>query len=220
MSTYIWFFIAIALTGCGLPLPEEGFVILAGVMAHTDDINPWLGFAVCLAGAMVGDMAMYAIGYTMGKGVRKHRWTSKLINAQTEARTEIMIRKHGLKVFLLARFLVGIRAPMYVSAGVLRVPFARFLAIDAVCATIVVGTVYGLSYIYGKHFEAAWQWIRQSQEAVTVAIVLLAVILVLLVLWRRRRRARVLPEEPLNDEPAEEPGEGDSRDSQPAETLV
>jgi membrane protein DedA with SNARE-associated domain len=219
VSTYIWFFVVIALTGCGLPLPEEGFVILAGVMAHTGGLNPWLGFAVCLAGALVGDMAMYAIGYVMGKGVRKHRWTSKLINAQTEARTEVMIRKHGLKVFLLARFLVGIRAPMYVSAGVLRVPFARFLAIDAICATIVVGVVYGLSYVYGEHFEAAWNWIRESQVAVTIIVAVLAAFIFLALFWRRRRRARVLPDETLPDE-EEEPSEDESRDRRQAETVA
>lgn len=199
--SYVGIFLVIAATGCGLPLPEEVPIIAAGIAAGADKLDPWLTFAACLSGALVGDMAMYAIGRWMGRGFRRSRWLSKLINAKTEARTEAMIRRHGMKVFLVSRFLVGIRAPMYVSAGVLRVPFWRFLAIDSICATLVVSIVFGLSYLYGDQFKAAWETIHQSQQTLTLLIVIAALAaLVAFFWWRRRKQDAMNGEDALPDD--------------------
>ena len=63
---------------------------------------------------------------------------------------EQAIQKHGFKIMFLARFMVGIRGPVYLAAGVVRMPFRKFLLYDLVCATLVVTTFFGLSYFYGR----------------------------------------------------------------------
>ncbi len=98
-----------------------------------------------------------------------------------------MIRKHGLKVFFAARFLVGVRAPMYVTAGILRVPLGRFLFMDGISATVVVGLVFGLSWRYGKHVETIMKKIHESQVALTIAVGV--VVMVGLVYYWLHRRA-------------------------------
>ena len=96
-----------------------------------------------------------------------------------------MIRRHGLKVFFLARFMVGIRAPVYLTAGVLRMSFRRFVLIDAFCATCVVGLFFGLSYAYGERVAG---WIRDSEVGLTVLVAIAAVAVLGVFLWRRFRR--------------------------------
>ena len=88
---------------------------------------------------------------------------------------------------LLARFMVGIRGPVYLAAGVVRMPFRRFFLWDLVCATLVVGTFFGLSYTYGEQIT---DLIRDAEMKLT--LIVLAVIGVGLLWWMRRRRQAML----------------------------
>jgi membrane protein DedA with SNARE-associated domain len=113
-----------------------------------------------------------------------------LLHAEHEAKIEEMIRKHGFKVFFLSRFMVGIRAPVYLTAGVLRMSFRRFMLIDACCATAVVGLFFGLSYAYGERVAT---WLRRSEIGFTVLVVAAGVAVGLYFLWRRYRHRPLDP---------------------------
>src|SRR5690242_11882269 len=93
------------LTGMGLPIPEEVFVISAGIAAHNGHLEAWLALAACLAGAILGDCVMYGIGYHFGHGLLRDRhWFARYMTPERERQVEDMIHKHGFKVFLTARF--------------------------------------------------------------------------------------------------------------------
>ena len=136
---------------------------------------------------------MYWIGYHFGRGVLcEHRWWARCVTPQREARIEEMFRRHGLKVFFVARFLVGLRTPVYLTAGILRVSFKKFVLIDLICATAVVGTFFGLTYYFGENIA---RWFKDVEVLVTIAVVI-AVACVAFYLWRRYRRKRSLPPMP------------------------
>lgn len=189
--SYFGIILVLILTGTGLPLPEEVPIIAAGIASSVGTLNPWWAFLSCIVGALLGDAVLYAIGYHFGHSlVIRHPRFAHLVHAEYEAKIEEMIRRHGLKVFFLARFMVGIRAPVYLTAGILRMSFRRFMLIDAFCATAVVGLFFGLSYAYGERVTG---WIRDSEIGLTVAAVLIALGVACFFLWRRYRRNR-LPE--------------------------
>jgi membrane protein DedA with SNARE-associated domain len=185
--SYLAITVVLILTGSGLPIPEEVPIIWAGVMSAPPDatLNPFVALACCLVGALLGDVIMYWIGYHFGRGVlREHRWWSRCITPQREARIEEMFCRHGLKVFFIARFLVGLRTPVYLTAGILRVSFKRFVLIDLICATAVVGTFFGLTYLFGEHIA---RWFKNVEVLVTIAVGI-AVACVAVFFWRRYRR--------------------------------
>lgn len=195
MLESLWHYLSIVfvlvLTGMGLPLPEEVPIIAAGVAASTGSLNPWGAFAACLIGALLGDAMLYAIGYHFGHNlVRRHPHLAHLLHAEREAKIEHMIERHGLKVLLLARFMVGIRAPMYLAAGVLRTRFRRFVLIDAFCAACVVGLFFGLSFYYGEHILKLTDLIRGYEITFTIVVVVIALVVgVFWWKWSRRRAA-------------------------------
>ena len=124
---------------------------------------PWLAFACCLVGALIGDVLMYWIGYHFGRSVlQSQTWWARFLKPEREAKIERMIEQHGLKVLFLARFLVGLRSPVYLSAGILRVSFRRFFLTDLFCATTVIGTFFLLSFHYGTVIVG---WIRRRSSA-------------------------------------------------------
>jgi membrane protein DedA with SNARE-associated domain len=203
-ASYLGIVFFLFLTGMGLPVPEEVPVILAGVLAANGTLEPWLALASCVFGALVSDCILYAVGRHFGRGlIQRHPWWIRFVTPQREAQVEEMFRRHGLKVFFLARFLVLLRSPLLLVAGIMRVSFTRFFLIDMFSATMVVGSVFGLSYFYG---EVIYRWIRTTEVLVTVvALVLIAVLAVYL--WRRHRhrqpsalRSRSVHDSPSTDD--------------------
>ena len=188
-GSYLVITIVLILTGSGLPIPEEVPIIAAGVLSAPPDgtLNPFAAVACCLFGALVGDCIMYWIGYHFGRGVLcEHRWWARCVTPERETRIEEMFSRHGLKVFFVARFLVGLRTPVYLTAGILRVSFKRFLLIDLICATAVVGSFFSLTYYFGPNIA---RWIRRAEVGLTIGVVL-AVACVAFLLWRRYRRRK------------------------------
>jgi membrane protein DedA with SNARE-associated domain len=186
-ASYLWVIIFLILTGCGLPIPEEVGIIAAGVWARDGAMDFWLGLAACLFGCIVGDSIMYSIGYRFGKSVlREHPMFTGFLTPEREKAIERMIRRRGAIVLFTARFLVGVRGPVYLTAGILHFPYRRFLLIDLVCATIVVTLFYSLAWYYGKDII---NWIRTAEEGITVAVGLVLVGGALF-FWLHHRRSK------------------------------
>ncbi len=189
--SYLGIFFALALTGFGLPIPEELIVIAAGYAAFHEALDePWLALVACISGAIIGDTLMYGIGYHFGHRILRHRLffgRSPAVRMQREEQAERMIQQHGLKVLFIARFLVGLRSMVYLAAGIMRMPFRRFILVEVLSATTVISIVFGLSYRYASHIDNLWRWIRTAEWTLTVAIVAAVVTLIVLA-WRRHRR--------------------------------
>lgn len=182
---YLGIFVFLILTGCGLPVPEEVAIVLAGVLSAQGSLLPGPALAACLTGALLGDCMIYAIGRRWGPSLLvAHPRFATLLHADREARFEEAIERHALKVLLLARFMVGIRGPVYLAAGAMRMPFRRFFLYDVLGVTIVVGGVFGLSHAYGND---VLRWVRHAELTVTVAV-LAAAAIIGIYLYRRQRR--------------------------------
>ncbi len=196
------------LTGCGLPMPEEVAIIGAGVASAAPNGLDWrLALGALLIGALVGDSVMYAIGYHFGhRLLQKNRLWNRLITPEREKRVEGLLAQHGVKVLLGARFLPGIRGPMYITAGILKVPFKRFVLADLFCATLVVSLFFGLSYFYGGQVVRA---IREGEGWLTTIVLTVAVIAggIGLVVYLRKQKKMKLesdtlpPATPATDSP-------------------
>jgi membrane protein DedA with SNARE-associated domain len=216
---YLGIIAFLALTGCGLPVPEEVPVIAAGVLAANGKMDPGLALGSCLIGALLGDCIMYYIGFHFGRSVlREHPLWTHFLTPERERQIERMIQRHGIKVFFASRFLVGLRSPMYITAGILHVPFRKFFLVDIFNASIVTCTFFGLSYYFGEHIGA---WIKRAEYAVTIIVVIavIATAVTFYILHRRQKALRALAEleeskqdrsaEPSNNGNAvEEPGPG------------
>jgi membrane protein DedA with SNARE-associated domain len=177
------------LTGSGLPVPEEVLIVTAGVLSAPENLTlDWrLALPCCLFGAVVGDIIMYWIGYHFGRNVLcEHPWWARWVTPEREAQIEERFRRDGFKVFFVARFLVGLRTPVYLTAGILRVSFRRFVLIDMICATAVVGTFFGLAYWFGQPIAV---WINKGRWVLTAAV-LVAAACVVVYWWQRRKKSK------------------------------
>jgi membrane protein DedA with SNARE-associated domain len=216
-GSYLAIIVVLILTGTGLPIPEEVPIIAAGILSSQGTLDWRLALPACLFGALVGDCVMYWIGFHFGRSVlREHPWWAHLVKPEREAQIEQMLHKHGLKVFFLARFLVGLRSPVYLSAGIMRVPFRRFFLIDLFCASSVIGLFFGLSYYFGT---AITRWIRGAEVGLTLVVVLVLAGLGVY-FWRRHRRKKATAELQQTDDSDETSDPADETSKEPEKTAV
>jgi membrane protein DedA with SNARE-associated domain len=186
--SYVGIILVLVLTGMGLPIPEEAVVIFAGIAASHGQLDPWTALAACLLGAILGDSVTYWLGFHFGRRfLREHPLWARFLHAEREEKLERQIQRHGMKTLFAARFLVGVRAPMYLSAGILHVPYRRFLVVDVISALSVIGLTFGLSYFFGEQITT---WIRRGQYGVTAAVAA-GVIALGIWFWLRRRRSKL-----------------------------
>jgi membrane protein DedA with SNARE-associated domain len=183
-SSYFGIVLFLVLTGCGMPIPEEVAIVLAGVLSAEEKLYWGWALLACLVGALLGDSVMYLIGRQVGATrLSAHPRFAKLVGAEREKRFEEAIERHALKVMLAARFMVGVRGPVYLAAGAIRMPYRKFIMLDLICASIVVSIVFGLSYLFG---QGVLVWIRDAEKTFTIAVVLVSVIAAIYLYWNRK----------------------------------
>ena len=195
-GSYLGIVLFLTLTGLGLPIPEEVPIVAAGVASRAGALHWYYALPACLVGALLGDSLMYAIGRFFGAKILKdHPWWSGFLTPERERTIENLIQKHGIKAFFVARFLVGLRSPFYLTAGILKVKYRWFLFADLICATVVIGGFFGLAYLFGDRVTGL---IQSAEKGFTVAVigVVLVALAVIAFFSFRQRRIRMLDQDP------------------------
>ncbi len=147
---YIGIFAALLASGLGFPLPEELPVLTAGVLVGHEDttLKWWIMLPVCILGVVIGDGFLYGLGRFWGVRFLNNPWVQrKVIAPEKRAAIEKNFHDRGIAVLLGARLLPGIRSPMFIMAGVLRVPLTRFILADALYAIPGVNLLFWTAYL-------------------------------------------------------------------------
>lgn len=196
-GSYLGIILFLTLTGIGLPIPEEVPIVAAGVASRVKDGLKWYyALPACMVGALLGDSLMYAIGRFFGARIlREHPWWSGFLTPEREQTIAQLITKHGMMAFFVARFLVGLRSPFYLTAGILRVKYRWFLFADFVCASVVIGGFFGLAYLFGERITGLIQSVERSFTTLVIAVALVALAVVAFFSFRKRR-IRMLDQDP------------------------
>ncbi|MGI8639071.1 MAG: DedA family protein [Pyrinomonadaceae bacterium] len=121
-------------------------LLLSGVMAHSGFFGPYSFLKVFLAGTIggiVGDNVAYLIG-------RQFRITIKNYSFYEVARPRIerLIEKFGGFAIVISKYIYGIRAGMCVFYGIGKMPYLRFLLLDAVSCAIWALLLASVGYFF------------------------------------------------------------------------
>ena len=183
--TYAGIFIALFLGGIGVPLPEEVPVLTAGVLAHEGVVRWWLALPVCVLGVLSGDIVLYWAGRHWGERLLAWRIVRRVLTKEREETLKESYRRHGVKIVFTARHVMGLRAAAFLTAGIARVPFPRFLAADFAASMLGVPLSFGLAFFFTDQLERIMSDVRRVERwVILVAFVALAVFISVRA-WRR-----------------------------------
>src|SRR5262245_7777080 len=186
--------------GIGLPGAEEIAVLAGGLIVHSqiwyEGMDARRGWSttvlVCLAGILAGDATLFWLGRRYGRRVRLLRPFRRLLRPKRMRRVREFFHRHGPNTVFIARFLPGIRAAAFFTAGWTGMRAWRFFLWNGLAAFLSVPIGLWIGYFFGEHGKSMLRRID-----LTIGVVLLLGFVAFL-LWRhlRNRRARAVPAPP------------------------
>lgn len=182
---YIAVFLVLIACGFGVPIPEDIALIAGGVICGISAItkyplNPHIMMIIALLGVLLGDSIMFSLGRSLGPKVTRIPMVRKIITPQTYLKIQEKAHRYGDKILFIARFLPGLRAPIFLTAGIShRVPLWKFVLMDGCAAIISVPAWVYLGYYFAYDLDKILYWLRRSEELIFGTIIVLVIVWVI-----------------------------------------
>lgn len=197
-SVYLVVGLVIGLESLGIPLPGEIVLVSASLMAAGhDNINPLVLGACATLGAVVGDSVGYSIGRKGGQPLLNWlgRKFPKHFGPAHVATAERSFHKWGMWAVFFGRFVALLRIFAGPLAGVLRMPYWKFLIANLLGGMVWAGGTTAIVYYVGVVAE---DWLKRfSWLGLVVALLVGAGSLLLM--RRRAKRQPATAEEATTD---------------------
>ncbi|HEX7550741.1 MAG TPA: DedA family protein, partial [Candidatus Methylomirabilis sp.] len=185
--TYLGIFAALVLGSLGVPLPEEMPIIAAAILSHAGVVRWWLVLPVCLVGVLSGDVVLYWVGWHWGEHVLNWRVVRLVLTPKREQWLQAAYRRHALKTIVTARHVMGLRAAAFLTAGIARVPFWKFVVADAGAAALGVPFGFGLAYFFTDQITAIVADVHRVERWLALAGLLALAAVLVGGVWRGKR---------------------------------
>jgi membrane protein DedA with SNARE-associated domain len=169
---YVFIFLILLACGLGLPMPEDIILIAGGLAAYYEVTSLWATILVSYAGVLIGDGIIFYLGYTYGPRVTKIWFFRKLLAPKTLEHMKDRLAKSGYPLIFFARFMPGLRAPIFFTAGTLHLPFRVFLFFDGLAALLSVPLIVYVVYRFGDQLERVVKVIKRVEHGIVACIVL------------------------------------------------
>jgi membrane protein DedA with SNARE-associated domain len=178
--------VTLLLENTGVPLPGETILLLASFLAYSEHSLrlPWI-IAVGTVAATIGDNLGYILGHRGGRPLLQRYQNIFRIRAETLEHSERTFQRYGAVTVLFARFVFGLRIIAGPLAGVLRMPWRKFVVCNFLGAALWVSVISAAGYLFGRH----WERLVRNLERFNIAIAVVALAVVGYLWWRKRRKA-------------------------------
>lgn len=132
----------------------EGTVVMltGGVLLRLGQVEFLPLYVALILGDVLSDILWYWVGYL---GARRFvmRW-GHFVNATPEvvAKLERRFHKYHLRILVISKLTMGfgLAVPILTTAGMLRVPFSRYLAINVIGSFVWVAAIIWAGYSFGN----------------------------------------------------------------------
>lgn len=192
---YMILFGVLLACGFGVPIPEDITLFAGGLLAYGGSVDLVVVIIVCFMGVMIGDGIMFFAGNKYGRILIKKPWFQKLIKPEQIESIQNQLHNHRFKVLFTARFMPGLRSPVFFSAGTLHLPYWTFLLCDGFAALISVPTIVILVYSLG---DEVVHIIKSVEHGIGITIFAVIALIVGKLLWNRRK-ARLAAQKAASD---------------------
>lgn len=178
--------------GLGVPLPEDITLIAAGILSSMGSISLWGAMAAGFFGVLAGDAFLYTVGRTYGRRAFQLPIIRTIMTPRRVALAERKIMRNSHFICFTARFLPGLRSPIFLMAGIMGVRPLVFYGLDGFAAMISVPIWVLVGNWLGEHQDMVFQIAKRVQLSFLGGLVILVAGYFLVRRIRKRRRAQRL----------------------------
>jgi membrane protein DedA with SNARE-associated domain len=167
--TYVGLFLVLVLCGMGLPVPEDLALLTGGFLVHRGLTQYPTTLVVSFVGVLAGDNSLFFIGRRFGARILQYLGFVRPHILPRIERLKSFMDRHGHMAIFYARFVAGVRAPVYLVAGSAGVAPRRFVLYDALGAVISVPIAVSIGYFFGDQIDSAIAYLGGFDRVVMVA---------------------------------------------------
>ena len=188
-SAHWWFLGMLLLAGLNVPLSEDIILIMAGAVTstcipdHAARMLFWL-----YVGCWFSAWEAYTIGRFLGPKLYDIRWFSHVLNPHRIDRLHHYIEKFGILTFILGRFIPGgVRNALFMTCGLGKMPFLRFIARDGIACLFSTCILFYLGYKAGENAQLIIAYFKKYELFIILTLV---VTVSGIIIWFNRKRAQ------------------------------
>jgi membrane protein DedA with SNARE-associated domain len=181
-------FLALLLGSLGVPIPEEMPIVAAGALSQGGLLKWWLALPVCVAGVLSGDLVLYWTGWHWGERALNWRVVRWVLTPQREVWLKDAYCRYAVKTIVTVRHVMGLRAAAFLTAGIARVPWWKFMLADTSAAIVGVPFSFGLAYFFTDQIGAILADVHRVERWLLLLglVVLSGLVTGGMVRWNRR----------------------------------
>lgn len=192
MTAYSVIIGLLLICGLGVPLPEDITLIAAGMVASLGNISLWGAMLAGFFGVLMGDAFLFTIGRVYGRRAFQLPIIRTIMTPKRIAMAERKIIRNSHFICFTARFLPGLRSPIFLMSGIMGVRPLVFYGLDGFAALISVPVWVYVGYLVGENIHTAFAIAEKVQIVVIIAVGLLIGGYVAYRRWKKSQRAQRL----------------------------
>lgn len=173
-------------SGFGLPVNEDILLLGAAALTLKSVMEPVPLIAVAWLGLVTADSLVLHWGHRFGGQLLRHRFLARLMPEARLRAMQAVMRRYGPGFMFVARFMPGLRTPLFFAAGSLKMPYRHLFIFDGAAALVELPLlVYGVRYLGGR-WQEILALVQRFQGFLLPGLVLLALGLWLYSRWRSK----------------------------------
>lgn len=148
------FFLLLMLAGLNFPISEDIILLTGGAIASTcipDDtikLYLWIYF-----GCWISAWEVYWIGRLLGPKLYNIKFLARFVTPEKVDKLHYYYEKFGIFTFVIGRFIPGgVRNALFLSCGMGKMPFIKFILRDGLAALISTATLFSIGFQFGKNY--------------------------------------------------------------------
>jgi len=177
---------ALMLAGINIPISEDLMIIFSAVLAATVvPENTYKLFLAVFLGCYLSDWVCYWIGRQFGPKLWKIKWFANTFEQKKIDQIHQYYAKYGFLTLLVGRFIpFGVRNGLFLTAGLGKMPFNKFLVSDGIACLLSNTTLFSLAYMAGKNYEI----LLASLKTVNIFLFAAFGVAVIGFIWYKRKK--------------------------------
>jgi membrane protein DedA with SNARE-associated domain len=168
--------------------------VIAAMLASLGAFNVFLVLLFSILGDIIGDVALYVLGYRFGMGFVRRIGKYMGITEKLVLQMQEYFKKHGGKTIFAVKSTTGLCWATFTAAGIAKMNFKKFLKNSFYGGIVWSGFLVAMGYFYGY----LWRDIKQYIEWIGWIIFAVAAVSMAAITIHKNRQAKRMFKEDNN----------------------
>ena len=171
LAPYLFLFGFLVICGLGLPIPEDIILFAAGLSAYyglTDLISV---IVLCYFGVIIGDSIIFYLGRRFGRRLTNVWMFRRLLSEERLLKVQDLLANRGNRIIFVARFMPGLRAPLFFTSGTLHVQYSAFIFYNGLAALLSVPLIIALVFFGGDELDHVVRLIQKVEHGIAFGVI-------------------------------------------------